>query len=125
MKRLIMPGVKIAEGDAFVECTALADVECGKLEIIKDCAFQFCESLRSINLPSVKTVESYVFSKCQVLTDVKFGNNLETIEEAAFYKCRSLERITIPSKNGLFTNDDIFTGCVALKHFDLIEGRTT
>ena len=45
-----MPGVTIVERGAFNGCDDLTDVECGKLEIIEDCAFGSCISLRGINI---------------------------------------------------------------------------
>eukprot|EP00984_Skeletonema_dohrnii_P039099 scaffold43094_cov272-Skeletonema_dohrnii-CCMP3373.AAC.1 len=48
----LMPGVEVVEEDAFIDCPALTDIECGKLEIIKFQAFADCTSLMSINLTS-------------------------------------------------------------------------
>ena len=123
LRRVIMPGIKIVEKIAFVKCKALTDVECGKLEIINEIAFCLCESMRSIDLPSARIVKGGAFDSCMALEDIKFGSKLERIEEMAFWGCTSLERITIPLKDGLITDDDIFTGCESLKHVDLIEGE--
>ena len=112
------------------------DVECGKLEIIKDAAFCYCRLLRRINLPSARIVGSDAFSHT-ALKDVKFGNKLERIKERAFAyncaipniwqrledalkNCTSLERITIPLKDGLITSVDIFKECSKLKQVDLV-----
>ena len=122
LQRVIMPGVIIIGDGVFHECEALTEVECGKLETIGPSAFNCCKSLRSIHLPSAKIVMRNAFYWCEALTDVKFGNKLNRIEELVFCKCRSLERITIPIKNGLIAFDDVFVGCVALKHVDLVEG---
>ena len=122
LRRVIMPGVEIVEGSAFIECYSLTDVECGKLEIISEYAFDGCTSLRSIDLPSAKTVEGCAFNFCTDLTNVIFGSMLERIKWGAFYDCRSLERITIPLKDGMLTADDIFQGCENLKHVDLVDG---
>ena len=142
LRRVIIPGVKEVEECAFWDCAepicgsrVLMDVECGKLEIINDSAFNNCRLLTSINLPSARIVGSGAFSHT-ALTDVKFGNKLERIEERAFaYNCvipniwqsltdalsTSLERITIPLKDGLITSDDIFKECSKLKQVDLVE----
>ena len=130
LRRVIMPGVKEVEYAAFSECKALTDVECGKLEIIKDSVFWGCRSLRSISLPSARILERCSFINCQALADVKFGKNLERIEQSTFIQCISLKRITIPLKNGLFTcngiieqpNRSIFIGCENLEEVDLVEG---
>ena len=39
LSRVIMPGVIEVEEEAFSECEALTDLECGKLEIIRCSAF--------------------------------------------------------------------------------------
>ena len=124
LKRVIMPGVKIAEQGAFKHCKALTDVECDKLEIIGGWAFNYCRSLRSINLPSARIVEAEAFICCTALTDVKFGNKLERIGQRAFRDCPTLERITIPLKDDIIPDDDddIFTGCESLNHVDLVDG---
>jgi hypothetical protein len=116
-----MPGVEVVEDEAFFNCQALTDVECGKLEIIRYAAFDGCTSLRSINLPSARIVEREALADT-VLTDVKFGCKLETIEEMAFCDCTCLERITIPLKDDMMNDDDTFYGCANLKHVNLAEG---
>eukprot|EP00985_Skeletonema_marinoi_P014762 scaffold7522_cov202-Skeletonema_marinoi.AAC.17 len=123
LRRVIMPGVVVVEASAFMNCKALTDVECGKLELIKVRAFSRCTSLRSITLPSAKIVEGKAFSGCEALTDVKFGSKLDRIEAEAFGFCPSLERITIPLKDGLITHDNLFAGCLDLVHVDLVEGE--
>jgi len=121
LRRLIMPGVKVAEESAFYYCDALTDVECGELEIIGVSAFRRCKSLGSINLPSAKIVKHYAFDNCEAMTDVKFGSSLERIEEGAFAHC-PLERITLPLKDNMITHDNIFKGCEHLEHVDLVGG---
>ena len=122
LRRVIMPGVEIVETDAFIDCKALTDVECGKLKIIREDAFRYCPSLGSIDLPSARIVERNAFANCPALTDVKFGSKLERIEEMAVCYCTSLARITIPLKDGIITHDGIFQGCENLKQVDLVEG---
>jgi len=117
-----MSGVAVVEKFAFADCEALTDFECDKLEIIGEMAFKCCKSLRSINLSSAKIVERSAFAGCAALTNVEFGKELESIGYRAFYRCTSLERITIPLKDGMITDDDIFSGCENLKHVDLVEG---
>ena len=121
LRRVIMPGVKVVEQNAFFSCPALTDVECGMLEIIGHRAFQFGRSLRNINLPSARIVGVYAFNYCINLTDAKFGSKLERIDGLVFVDCPSLEQITIPLKYDLITRDNIFQGCIALKHVDLVE----
>ena len=74
-------------------------------------------------MTSARIVEGAAFCDCTALTDTKFGNELERFDRGAFTNCTSLERITIPLKDGMITDDDIFTGCRNLKHVDLVEGE--
>jgi hypothetical protein len=138
LRRVIMRGVIEIDERAFECCRALTDVECGKLEIIRNSAFYYCKSLRSINLPSARIVERHAFGNCEELTDVKFGSKLERIEGLAFTFAAAigdstegrcvLERITIPLKDGLFGGDDdvndnnAFMACEDLICVDLVEG---
>eukprot|EP00984_Skeletonema_dohrnii_P007520 scaffold2735_cov75-Skeletonema_dohrnii-CCMP3373.AAC.5 len=122
LRRVIMRGVEVVEGEAFYECDALTDVECDKLERIGVGAFNCCKSLTKIILPSAKIVEECAFSNCTALTKVKFGKELESIGWRAFGRCTSLERITIPLKDGMITYDNIFRRCKKMKHVDLVEG---
>ena len=117
-----MPGAKEVGDAAFENCHVLTDVECGKLEIIRERAFGNCQSLRSINMPSARIVARGVFGKCKDLKDVKFGNKLERIEGyGTFSQCVSLERITIPLKDNLITVDSAFIVCRNLMHVDLAD----
>jgi len=122
LRRVIMPGIEVVERFAFIDCFALTDVECGKLENIKHGAFSNCNSLRSIDLPSAKIVEEGAFGWCEALNEAKCGSKLDRIENLAFSFCPSLERITIPLKDGMMNDDSIFTGCLDLVHVDLVEG---
>ena len=97
-------------------------VECGKLERVGAWAFRYCVGLGSINFPSAKIVERFALGNCPAMTQAIFGKDLESVEGRALYHCTSLESITIPLKNGLFTEDSIFKGCVNLKRVDLVEG---
>ena len=103
-------------------CKALTYVECGKLEVIGEQAFGQCRSLSGIDLPSIKIVERDAFNGCGALTNVKFGKDLESIGEKAFLLCRSLEHITIPLKDGIITNDSVFTACKNLERVNLVGG---
>ena len=123
-----MPGVKIVGEEAFIECEALIDVECGKLQIIGKTAFADCISLGNIILSSIRIAERAAFGDCNVLTDVRFGSKLKRIEEYVFCRCISLERITIPLKDGIIADtdvpeDNIFQGCGNFVHVDLVEGE--
>ena len=119
LRRVIMPGVKILELNAFNNCGTLTYVECGKLERIGKNAFVGCR-MSSIDLLSVKIVDGYAFSGCRNLVNPKFGKVLELIGEGAFHGCRSLECITLPLKDDVITADTTFMACEKLHRVDLI-----
>jgi hypothetical protein len=79
-----MPGVKVVARHAFLDCVALTDVECVKLERIGHAAFGGCEFLKSIDLSSIKVVQGRAFISCLQLKNVKFGEELESIRSRAF-----------------------------------------
>ncbi len=43
LRRVIMPGVKIVENEAFCRCKALMDVDCGQLESIGNVRIQWLQ----------------------------------------------------------------------------------
>ena len=121
LRRVVMPGVKVLEKNAFDGCESLTYIECGKLEIIGRAAFRSC-SLCSIDLPYIKIVRAYAFAYCTKLKNVKIGKYLESFGERAFRGCWSLERIALPLKDGMISEDDVFHMCSKLNRVDLFGG---
>ncbi|MEG1869204.1 MAG: leucine-rich repeat domain-containing protein, partial [Clostridiales bacterium] len=65
--------------------------------IIKDSAFNMCDSLISITIPeSVTTIGAAGFGRCDSLTSVTIAKGVTGIGEAAFLSCGNLKSITIP-----------------------------
>ena len=122
IERAIMPGVEILEVGVFSHCEDLKYVDCDKLKIIKDCAFECCPSIHSINLPSAEVVGEGAFADLHSMTDAKFGNKLISFGDRAFLNCKSMEHITIPLKNGLIPHDNTFRLCSKLNRVDLVDG---
>ena len=122
LQRVVLFGAKDVEAHGLVACEALENVECELLERVGEYAFRSCVSLGSINLPSIQRVARGAFIDCLALTHVTFGDDLEAIQTMAFFRCSSLEWITIPLKDGLFTDNTIFTACDCLKRVDILEG---
>ncbi len=117
-----MTGLIEIERTAFYECVALSDVDFGKLEIIGQNVFGYCESLRSINMPSIRRVGVGAFQSCDALTDAALGKDLERIERAAFNGCAVLRRIVIPLKGNLVFDEHAFTLCENLSRVDVLDG---
>eukprot|EP00986_Skeletonema_menzelii_P001729 scaffold470_cov77-Skeletonema_menzelii.AAC.1 len=91
----IHKSVKIVPRRAFYCRQQLIYVEFhDDIEIIEECAFWGCESLRgSIKLSGVRIIKEYAFCHCYGLTDVEFGDKLETIELDSFRDCEALKKI--------------------------------
>ena len=68
LRRVIMPGVKIAEQNAFCGCEALEDVECDKLERVGHSAFYECESFEE-HQPAIRQVYSGGGIQCLLCPD--------------------------------------------------------
>ena len=103
-----MTGVIEIEQYAFSDCYALSELEFDKLEVIGFGGFQYCSSLRSIDMPSIKILRRMAFKRCVALTDAVFGEKLERIETYAFLDCTALRRIVIPLKDNLIIGVDLF-----------------
>ena len=77
-------------------------------------AFEYCESLTSVDIPdSVTTIGNSAFSVCVSLTSVTIGNSVTNIGDSAFGGCTSLTNITVAinnpncsSENGVLFNKD-------------------
>ena len=80
------------------------------VKVIGDSAFEWCDSLTSINIPnSVTTIGEGAFWQCFSLTSINIPNGVTTIGEKAFWECTSLTSINIPNSvttigNSAFSN---------------------
>ena len=62
-----------------------------KVAVISDCAFEGCESLKSVAIPdSVTSIGRNAFKGCASLTSVNIGNGVTSIDWYAFKGCDSL-----------------------------------
>ena len=93
--------------------------------IIRDSAFQSCESLTSVTMPNgVTSIGSYAFNGCTGLVSVSMQDGLTSIGERAFYYCISLTNVTIP--NGVTViGDDAFRNCTVLASVTIPKSVTT
>ena len=92
--------------------------------IIRDYAFQRCESLKSVILPySITSIGEYAFEECKSLESIAIPNSVTTIGAGAFYGCSLLREITI-SESVTNIGYSAFYNCVSLKKVVLPEGIT-
>ena len=131
LRRVIIPGVKVIERNAFTPhvsvhgincCGALTYIGGDKLERIGRSAFAACYSLRSFKMPSAAIVMRYAFAGCTKLRSARFGKDLESLGEMAFHNCHSLRRIALPLRDGIISDDNIFKGCDDLIQVDIVGG---
>jgi hypothetical protein len=122
VKSIKLPGVRVIESSAFMDCRALEDVEFGnKLDKIGSSAFRRCTSIRRIKIPKVRQIKAHAFANCEQLTEAELSEDLEEIGWAVFDLCRPLERIAIPLKNDMI-GSLAFNGCDNLSQIDLVGG---
>jgi len=119
----IHKSVKIVPKRAFYKRRQLIYVEFhDDIEIIEECAFWGCHSLRSIKLLGVRIIKAVAFYNCYGLTDVEFGDKLETIEHSAFCKT-ALKKIKMPSVRTI--EEEAFDGCEELSDVEFGEPLET
>ena len=80
---------------AFRFCERLVQVDT-HIRRVGKYAFQYCKSLRRINLKSAIKIEEWGFNNCESLESVQF-DELEIIGDYAFYECSSLTHLKLPS----------------------------
>jgi hypothetical protein len=129
--------VKIIAARAFLNCERLVSIEMHDgVEIIEQCAFAVCSSLRRIKLPGVRVIEYDAFNTCTALADIEFGDKLETIgrdsfvgtalrnvkipkvrviDEGAFHSCKQITDVEL-SEDLEAIHDEAFGECPRLRH---------
>jgi len=66
---------------------------------IKDSAFSWCESLKSIIIPdSVKSIGADAFNNCTSLTSIVIPDSVKSIGDSVFRWCPSLKRVVFKGK---------------------------
>jgi len=99
---------------AFYGCRALETASFSSGGIFFDIyAFDYCESLKSINIPVGSIIREGVFYGCRSLTSVIIPEGVPAIERSTFQDCSSLTNITIPD-SVTSIGDYAFYGCTNL-----------
>lgn len=90
----------------------------GTTEVLA-CAFENCQSLRSVYIPdSVTRIGMNAFKGCTGLEHINFPPRLEQIELSAFCGCASLREVVLPDSLREL-GDDAFANCTALRRVRL------
>mgnify|MGYP002624431773 CR=1 FL=1 len=118
IKKAVIPsGVANIGSRAFLDCTALVEVEWGTIDTIGDHAFMNCTSLKHAILPDSCTwVWTNVFENCTSLQSAYIGyvnSYAATVPQEFFKGCTSLAVLGLGT--GISTlGTDCLSGCTAL-----------
>ena len=84
--------------DLYINNELLTDVKITTADSIKNYAFIYCKSIKSVEIGnSVTSIDYYAFKDCYGLTSVTIGNSVTSIVSCAFEGCSGLTSVTIPN----------------------------
>ncbi|KAK1738536.1 leucine-rich repeat domain-containing protein [Skeletonema marinoi] len=116
--------VEVIEENAFRDCENLVQVETHDgIRRVGERAFNWCNSLRRINLKYVVEIGVRAFWGCTYLESVEFGNKLETIGRYAFEGSISIKYLKLPSV--ITIGMQAFCNCKALIDIEFSERLET
>lgn len=119
---IIDPSVKVIPRGAFLNRRHLISVQMHDgVERIEEGAFQYCTSLREINLRGVKFIEFMAFLSCESLQVVELDDNLDTIGRSAFQECIALKCIKV--KSARIIERWTFNNCLSLTELELLNAE--
>ena len=114
---IMKEGVSSIGNSAFSNLSNLKNIKIeGSLINIGMCAFEYCRSLKSIDLSNMAYdyyIGSYTFYGCSSLTSITLSDKMTGISNNAFEDCRSLKSITIP-EGVKSIGECAFSGCSSL-----------
>lgn len=146
LQKVELPNAEALGKGVFEKCDKMTTVTLSpNLQVIPDCAFQYCGSLVDVPLPSslvsigvsafrecdglsavvmpntVTTLNNNAYESCTNLKDVKLSESLKNIGDASFAECENLISIDIPASMSTI-NSHAFRSCVNLETVTLHEG---
>ena len=75
------------------------EIDIKQLDAIKDYAFYWCTSLKSIKIPSnVKSIGKFAFYKCKSLESIIIPASVQLIGTDAFISCSRLKKVVFTGK---------------------------
>lgn len=101
---------------AFSEEKYIEDITIEGNPRIADGAFEYCSSLRRIDLGKVTAIGENTFSGCTGLSEVN-APRLEQIGDKAFASCSSLNSVRLADGKTVTLGEDVFSGCYSLCFF--------
>ena len=105
---------------AFCNCDSLKNIKLpSSVTEIGDWAFKGCSSLTSVDIPSsVKRIGDWAFKDCSSLTSVDIPSSVKRIGMSAFESCSSLTSVDIPS-SVTSIGSSAFESCSSLTSVDI------
>ena len=101
-------------GDLYINGELLTDVKISFADSIKDYAFSWCQSIKSVEINnSVTSIGDGAFIFCSDLTSVKIGNSVTSIDRRAFCYCSGLTSVEI-GNSVTSIGDHAFNECSGL-----------
>lgn len=95
-----------------------------KLESIGEGAFQYCYTIKKLQIPAgVTVIPDRTFQGCERLESIQFDGDITMIGAEAFDGCVALTSMPL-SKSLSLIGADAFRDCTALTEFQLAEGNT-
>ena len=103
-----------APDEFYINDELLIDVKITSADVIKAYAFDFCESIKSVQIgESVTSIGDEAFSYCRGLSNVTISNSVTSIGSDAFYNCSGLTSLTI-GNSVTSIGSSAFEGCSGL-----------
>lgn len=119
---IVKSKLEVLGKEAFSGCRNLTKVALPEsITTIGENAFDYCTSLKSINIPNVTTIGSRAFEYCISLKLIN-APNVTIIKDGAFYGCRSLVSINLPSASAI--GDEAFYDCSELRTVAILGNNT-
>lgn len=99
LRHVELPELKTINENAFYNCKSLEEINFpnaninvtnAEINMVANCVFNDCQSLRKVYMPSCDQIGQDMFKNCESLSDLVLGN-VSYVRARAFMNCRSLK----------------------------------
>ena len=99
LQKVELPNAEALGKGVFEKCDKMTTVTLSpNLQVIPDCAFQYCGSLVDVPLPSsLVSIGVSAFRECDGLSAVVMPNTVTTLNNNAYESCNTLTTVTLSS----------------------------
>ena len=114
---VIASNIEVIDSDAFDHCIMLSDIDFGaKVTDLGDRAFDYCKSLRRIDLPVLTYIGVSAFRGCTALASINIPK-VDSIGNEAFNGCKALTDVSLPEVKEI--GIEAFYNCTNLINIDM------